>query len=576
MSDRPDRILLVEDNPGDARLLREALKEVANYEFDLEHVERLSQALERLRGEPFDVVLLDLSLPDSQGLENLAPVRDAAPTVPILVLTGLDDEEVAVRALRVGAQDYLVKGQAEGSSVVRAIRYARERKGAEEQIQGHLKRISALRDINLAITSTLDLRTILDVLLEKIDLSFNYAVATTVRLFNPGTGFLEPVACRNLDPDAWKAEEWKSGGTIPRMVFDSRAPITIANMQTEPRTKSREIFRELGLVSYLGIPLIAKGKSLGVLGFFSKEEYRFSDQEVSFLSTLADQAAIAIQHSQLHEEMKQQTQALEKSNKVKDEFLSVMSHELRTPLIAITGYANLLGDQSSGNLSPVQLKATHGINKLSNDLLAMVRVILDVTRLEAGVMVVEKELVDINRLLEEILESNPVPTGKEEVTVRWDRDPQLPEILTDGTKLKVILQNLLNNAVKFTNHGYVKVSARCLPYEKSVEFKVADTGIGIPADMVPVVFEKFRQADSTDARPYEGIGLGLYIAKQFAELLGGSVEVETEVGRGSIFTLVVPDLSESVSDDSQARSARPHGHSLEPLSLKKISNSQAI
>ncbi|HEX9273702.1 MAG TPA: HAMP domain-containing sensor histidine kinase, partial [Candidatus Binatia bacterium] len=363
---------------------------------------------------------------------------------------------------------------------------------------------------------------------------------------------------------------------IPRMVFDSRAPITIANMQTEPRTKSREIFRELGLVSYLGIPLIAKGKSLGVLGFFSKEEYRFSDQEVSFLSTLADQAAIAIQHSQLHEEMKQQTQALEKSNKVKDEFLSVMSHELRTPLIAITGYANLLGDQSSGNLSPVQLKATHGINKLSNDLLAMVRVILDVTRLEAGVMVVEKELVDINRLLEEILESNPVPTGKEEVTVRWDRDPQLPEILTDGTKLKVILQNLLNNAVKFTNHGYVKVSARYLPYEKSVEFKVADTGIGIPADMVPVVFEKFRQADSTDARPYEGIGLGLYIAKQFAELLGGSVEVETEVGRGSIFTLVVPDLSESVSDDSQARSARPHGHSLEPLSLKKISNSQAI
>ena len=151
MSDGPNRMLLVEDNPGDARLLREALKDVANYQFDLDHVERLSQALERLRGEAFDVVLLDLSLPDGQGLDNLAAVRDAAPGVPILVLTGLDDEEVAVRALRVGAQDYLVKGQADGSSVVRAIRYARERKCAEEQIQGHLKRISALRDINLAI-----------------------------------------------------------------------------------------------------------------------------------------------------------------------------------------------------------------------------------------------------------------------------------------------------------------------------------------------------------------------------------------------------------------------------------------
>jgi signal transduction histidine kinase/DNA-binding NarL/FixJ family response regulator len=563
----PNRILLVEDNPGDARLLREALKDVANYQFDLEQVERLGQALERLRSEPFDVVLLDLSLPDSQGLDNLAPVRDAAPGVPILVLTGLDDEEVAVRALRVGAQDYLVKGQADGSSVVRAIRYAMERKGAEEQIQRHLKQISALRDINLAITSTLDLRTILDVLLEKIDLSFNYAVATTVRLFNPRTGFLEPAASRNLDPHEWKAEDWNSGGAIPKMVFENQAPITIVNVQIDSRTKNHEIFTKQGLFSYLGIPLIAKGKSLGVLGFFAKEEHRFSNQEISFLNTVADQAAIAIQHSQLHEETKRQAQALEKSNKVKDEFLSVISHELRTPLIAITGYANLLEGQPSTNLSSVELKAAHSIKKLSNDLLAMIRVILDVTKLETGAMVVEKEKVDIKRLLEEILESNTVPMGKE-VTVRGDYDSHVPEILTDGNKLKIILQNLVNNAVKFTNQGYVKVSARCLPYRKCVELRVADSGIGIPSDMVPIVFEKFRQADSTDARPYEGIGLGLYIVRQFIELLGGSIEVETEVGKGSSFTLIVPDLSESVSDDSQARPAK--------LTLKKSGNSQVI
>jgi signal transduction histidine kinase/DNA-binding NarL/FixJ family response regulator len=575
MSDRPNRILLVEDNPGDARLLREALKDVANYHFDLEHVERLSQALERLRREPFDVVLLDLSLPDGQGLDNLTPVRDAAPSVPILVLTGLDDEEVAVRALRVGAQDYLVKGQADGSSVVRAIRYARERKAAEEQIQRHLKRISALRDINLAITSTLDLHTLLDVLLEKIDLSLNYAVATTVRLFNPRSNWLEPVACRNLDPHEWKAEDWKSGGAIPKMVFEGQTPIAIANVQTEPRIKNQDIFRKQGLLSYLGIPLIAKGKPLGVLGFYTKEAHPFSDQEISFLSTLADQVAIAIQNSQLHEEAKRQAQALEKSNKVKDEFLSVMSHELRSPLIAITGYANLLEEQSSTSLSPVELKASHGIKKLSNDLLAMIRAILDVTKLEAGAMVVEKEWVDIKRLLQEILESNPTLVRKEEVAVRWDCDIHLPEILTDGSKLKVILQNLINNAVKFTNQGYVKVSARRLPSEKGVKLKVMDTGIGIPAEMVPVVFEKFRQADSTDARPYEGIGLGLYIVKQFAELIGGSVEVETEVGRGSIFTLVVPDLSESVNDDSQVLLGRPHRQGLEALSLKKSSNDQA-
>jgi signal transduction histidine kinase len=574
MSDGPDRILLVEDNPGDARLLREALKDVANYRFDLEHVERFSQALERLQREHFDVVLLDLSLPDSQGLDTLAPVRDAAPDVPILVLTGLDDEDVAVRALRVGAQDYLVKGQADGTSVVRAIRYATERKAAEEQIQRHLKRISVLRDINLAITSTLDLGTILDVLLEKIDLSFNYAVAASVRLFNPRTGLLEPVACRNLDPDERTAEEWKSGGEIPKMVFESQRLITIADVQTEPRTKNPEILGKQGLFPYLEIPLVTKGKQLGVLEFYTKGEHRFSDQEISFLNTLADQAAIAIQNSQLHEETKQQAKALEKSNKVKDEFLSITSHELRTPLIAITGYANLLEDESSGNLSPVQAKAARGIKKLCDELLGLIRVILDVTKLEAGAMVVERENVAIERLLQELLESNQMPMEKE-VVVYWDYEDHLPEILTDGNKLKIILQNIIDNAIKFTNQGHVKVSARCLPCKKCVEFKVSDTGIGIPAHMVPTIFEKFRQADSSDTRPYEGIGLGLYIVKQFAELLGGSVEVKTAVGSGSIFTLIVPDLSESVSDDSQAPPAKPHGHSLEALSMKKFSNSRA-
>lgn len=560
MSDGPNRILLVEDNPGDARLLRETLKDVANYRFDLEHVERFSQALERLQREHFDVVLLDLSLPDSQGLDTLAPVRDAAPDVPILVLTGLNDEDLAVRALRVGAQDYLVKGQADGTSVVRAIRYARERKAAEEQIQRHLKRISVLRDINLAITSTLDLRTILDVLLEKIDLSFNYAVATSVRLFNPRTGLLEPVACRNLDPDEWTAEEWKSGGEIPKMVFESQRLITIANAQTEPHRENCEILRRQGFFSYLGIPLVTKGKPLGVLEFYTKGQHPFSDQEISFLNTLADQAAIAIQNSQLHEETKQQAKALEKSNKVKDEFLSVTSHELRTPLIAITGYANLLEDESSGNLSPVQAKAARGIKKLCDELLGLIRVILDVTKLEAGAMVVERGSVGIKRLLQELLESHQMAMEKE-LAVYWDYDDHLPEILTDENKLRIILQNLINNAIKFTNQGHVKVSARCLPCKKCVEFKVADTGIGIPAHMVATIFEKFRQADSSDTRPYEGIGLGLYIVKQFAELLGGRVEVETEVGRGSIFTLIVPDLS--LTDDSQARPAKPHGHSLE-------------
>ena len=174
--------------------------------------------------------------------------------------------------------------------------------------------------------------------------------------------------------------------------------------------------------------MVTKGKPLGVLEFYTKGQHQFSDQEISFLNTLADQAAIAIQNSQLHEETKQQAKALEKSNKVKDEFLSVTSHELRTPLIAITGYANLLEDESSGNLSPVQAKAARGIKKLCDELLGLIRVILDVTKLEAGAMVIESGSVCIKRLLQELLESHQMALEKE-VAVYWIMRITCPKFL---------------------------------------------------------------------------------------------------------------------------------------------------
>lgn len=133
MTDAPVRILLVEDNPGDARLLRETLRDAGSLRFDLVHADRLSDALDRIRAEPADVVLLDLSLPDAHGMDTVARMLEAAPAVPIIVLTGLADETVAVQAVQAGAQDYLVKGTVEGGTLGRAIRYAMERKRLETE-----------------------------------------------------------------------------------------------------------------------------------------------------------------------------------------------------------------------------------------------------------------------------------------------------------------------------------------------------------------------------------------------------------------------------------------------------------
>ena len=131
MADAPVQILLVEDNPGDARLLRELLSEVGSLSFELTHVDRLSEAMERAATEALDVILLDLSLPDAHGLETVRSMLDAAPAAPIIVLTGLDDDAMALQAVQAGAQDFLVKGKVDGGLLVRAIRYARERKRLE-------------------------------------------------------------------------------------------------------------------------------------------------------------------------------------------------------------------------------------------------------------------------------------------------------------------------------------------------------------------------------------------------------------------------------------------------------------
>ncbi len=242
--------------------------------------------------------------------------------------------------------------------------------------------------------------------------------------------------------------------------------------------------------------------------------------------------------------------------KAKDEFLNIMSHELRTPLNVISGYAQILKDGVLGRIQPEQDHGLRTILVQSKELLRMINEVLQVGSLEGGN--VSAKFADVNlrdffadiRSTYEVLPQKGIP-------LYWNIPDKLPMVNTDGEKLKHILQNLINNAIKFTEEGSVTISARHI--SQAIEFKVKDTGIGMPNETLPSIFQMFRQLDGSGTRSYGGAGVGLYIVKKFVELLNGKIEVESVLDKGSTFTVIIPihasaEILPATDGDSRVRS----------------------
>jgi len=539
MNTEATRVLLVEDNPADARLLREALSDVGETQIELVRAGRLDEALRRLGDEEFKVILLDLSLPDGEGIEMVERLQGQASALPIVVLTGLDDDQTAVAAVRAGAQDYLVKGQIDGRLLVRAIRYAIERKHAQLQTQRNLARITALREIGVATASTLDLSAVLTILLEKIA-ALLPDTALGVRLIDQN-GELMPAACRNLDEEEWRDDGGGiSGRGLSALVLAMNSPLAIPRIESDPRTRRPEFFCKHGLISYLGLPLMAKGEAMGVLSVYTKYELDFSDDEISFLSTLAGQAAMAIHNSQLYEQTKRQASELEKANRLQADFSAMIAHDLRSPLANVIAVAEMLKEGLFGATNDDQQKWLSRMQNNARNLIDLVSDFLDVSKLEAGRIDLAKENIDLKALIDQVV-GNYLAVGKEkQIELRTRLDSSLPAVAADPRRLDQVLSNLLSNALKFTNEGgIIEVGAR-LPNDAEIEVYVKDTGVGILKNEIGSLFEKYRQVTSGKSSEHKGTGLGLVICKMIVEGHGGSIRIESVEGRGSTFYFTIP------------------------------------
>jgi two-component system cell cycle sensor histidine kinase PleC len=241
---------------------------------------------------------------------------------------------------------------------------------------------------------------------------------------------------------------------------------------------------------------------------------------------------------QANSAMLEAKEAAEAADKTKSEFLATMSHELRTPLNIIIGYADLLSERILGPLTDEQAETLKRVRRNAHELYELISAMLDLSRLEAGRLPVEVKTIELHDLLEEIRDETREVREQSGLHFVWNVDPKLPPMQTDSGKLKVVIKNLLGNAIRFTAKGSVTIDAHAC--RGGVEICIADTGVGIPQDALALIFEPFRQVDSHALQQRGGTGLGLYIVKRLLELLGGEVTVESEEGRGSTFRVWMP------------------------------------
>lgn len=265
----------------------------------------------------------------------------------------------------------------------------------------------------------------------------------------------------------------------------------------------------------------------------------------------AQKQALLVAQSQLV----RNSNELAATSRYKSEFLANMSHELRTPLNSSLILAKLLADNKDGTLTEEQVKYARAILSSNNDLLALINDILDLSRIEAGHVELADEVVVTDSVLQRLRETFEPMARQKGLALLIEADALAPsQLVVDSQRLQQILKNLLANAVKFTEHGKVSLHVRA-GGQGRIRFEVCDSGIGIAREQLQVIFEAFRQADGSTRRRYGGTGLGLSISRDLAERMGGSIQVDSEPGRGSCFILELPLQGAPVSEPGEVPAA---------------------
>ena len=430
--------------------------------------------------------------------------------------------------------------QALGDQVAVAIENAR----LFNETQQRLAEVSTLYTVAQQTTTSLDLNEVLENIVSIIKRVLACR-GCCIFLVDQETQELSIRAASGLS-DKWRDEaRLKVGEGISGQVAATGRPIYIPDTHSYPGF----IFFDPTVRSLLAVPMTTKDRVIGTLNIDDTKVDAFTDDDGRLLSIAAAQAAVAIENAQLYKGLKERAEKLERAynelkelDRLKSEFVQNVSHELRTPLTFVKAYVELLLDGTLGELNQRQRESLEIVAERTNTLTRLVRDIIALQQIERESL--HLSLVNLGEIAQMALLGAEVTARQAGIVLKADIPSDLPLVPGDRDRLNQVFDNLLGNAIKFSPDGG-EVTIRVWDAGDVVEASISDNGIGIPADELEKIFERFYQVDGSTTRRFGGTGLGLAIVKRIVEAHGGRVWAESEQGRGSTFFFTLPKLESS-------------------------------
>jgi len=415
-----------------------------------------------------------------------------------------------------------------------------ELRARTNELGSSVAELKMLSEVGQAVSSTLDLRAVLSTILNaslgvtwaNAGAIFRYSRAERAFRLVEAVGWDEPLLRSVRDLRVAEAE------TAMGEAAARRTPIQLAELAERPSAPLRDASLAAGFHSALIVPLVGAERILGAILLMRQEAGEFPAETVRLMQTLASQSVLAIQNARLFREIADKSEQLALASQHKSQFLANMSHELRTPLNAILGYAELLVDGIYGVLPERPRGVLDRIQNNGKHLLALINDVLDLAKIEAGQLTLALEDYSLPEVVQSVVTATePLATSKGLKFTAAVQD-ELPMAHGDARRVSQVLLNLVGNAIKFTDKGEVEI--RGIIDKGQFVLTVRDTGPGIADADQERIFGEFQQIDNSNTRKKGGTGLGLAISKRMVEMQGGTISVDSVLGQGSTFRVVLP------------------------------------